>query len=76
MEIFVDKIENNIAELHFGNEEVIHIDIKSLPKGLKEGDYLTIKFNLNNLKRNEVENSVEKLINELSNNSEGGDFEI
>lgn len=76
MEIFVDKIENNIAELHFENEEIIHIDINSLPKGLKEGDYLTIKFNLNNLKRNEVENSVEKLINELSNNSEGGDFEI
>ncbi len=76
MEIFVDKIENSIAELHFENEEVLHINVNSLPKGLKEGDYLTIEFNLNNLKRNEVENSVEKLINELSDNSGGGDFEI
>ncbi len=76
MEVFVDKIENNIAELHFDNEEVVHININNLPQNLKEGDYLTIKFILNNLKRNEVENNVEKLIKELSDNSEGGDFEI
>ena len=76
MEVFIDKIENKIAELHFDDEQIVYMKLKYLPKGIKEGDYLDINFILNKSKRKEVENSVKELINELSSSSDGGDFEI
>jgi len=76
MNVFIDKIENNIAELHFENDQLLYIDTKNLPEGIKEGSFLNIKFTLNNTKSNEVENNIKELINELSDGSQGGDFEI
>ena len=75
MDVFIDKIENNIAELHFDDDQVLFINVNTLPKEAKEGSYLDIKFFLNNNTKNEVENNVKELINELSDDS-GGDFEI
>ena len=76
MEVFIDKIENNIAELHFDENQVLFIDIKKLPNNIKEGSYLTIEFFLNNKRTEDVKNNVKELINELSINSDGGDFEL
>jgi len=76
LEAFIDKIENNIAELHFDENQILFVDIKNLPKGIKEGSYLRTEFFLNNKRTEEVKNNVEELISELSINSDGGDFEL
>jgi hypothetical protein len=76
MEIFIDKIEDKIAELHLEDEQILYINIKDLPLGIKEGDYLDLEFILNNNKKEDVKKKIDKLIDELSSNSEGGDFEI
>lgn len=64
---FIDKIENNVAELDLDNEQVVFIDLKYLPKDIKEGSYLSIEFILNKNKTKEIKNNVKNLIQELSN---------
>jgi len=75
LDFFVDKIENNIAELHLEDNQIIFISTNNLPENIKEGDYLNIKFSLNNNLKEDVKNNVKELFDELSDNS-GGDFEL
>jgi len=66
LNVFVDKIENDIAEIHFHDKQVIYINTKNLPKGAKEGDYFDVKFILNRNKTKGTKVTVKKLIEELS----------
>jgi len=66
LKAFIDKIENNIAEIHFYNSQTIYINIKFLPPGIKEGIHLDIKFILNQSNTKEIKKSTKDLINELS----------
>jgi len=65
---FVDKIENNVAELDLENEQVVFIDLKYLPKDIKEGSYLSIEFIKDKNKTKQIKENVKDLIQELSNN--------
>ena len=66
---FVDKVENNIAELDLDNEQVVFIDLKHLPRDLKEGSYLSIEFVVDKDKTKQIKENVKDLIDELSNSN-------
>jgi hypothetical protein len=46
MRAYVDKIEGTKVELRLGDDEGVKLVLpkKELPKGLKEGDVLTLRF--------------------------------
>lgn len=66
---FIDKIENNVAELDLDNEQVVFIDLKYLPEDIKEGSYLSIEFIINKNKTKQIKENVKDLIDELSNSN-------
>jgi len=63
---FIDKIENNIAEIHFNDNQVIYVNIKCFPEGIKEGDHLEVKFILDKTKTKTTKKKIDKLLKELS----------
>lgn len=48
MRAYVDKVEGTKVELRLGDDEGVKLVLpkKELPKGLKEGDVLTLRFTL------------------------------
>ncbi len=68
MKYAIDKIENNIAVLeNIKTKEKIEINIKDLPKGIKEGSILSLENNLYKLDKS-AEEKRRKLITEKFNN--------
>jgi len=73
--VFIDKIEENKAELHFDDGQMIIIDVKFLPKEIKEGNYLNVDFFLNKTKEDDVKENVAELISSLTSDR-GEDFDL
>ena len=66
MKAVVDRIENRIAVVLFGNEETaVNIPLALLPEGTKEGSFLQIDMNLDpdgeEAQREKISNLLDKL---------------
>lgn len=66
----VDQIESGIARVELEWREIVHIPVKYLPKGTREGNVLDIIFRLNPAKEKEKREEVRNLQEELLRRSE------
>lgn len=68
MEVIVDRFEGDYAVCEKPNREMMDIHKEKLPKGVREGDVLTIsgdKITINPEKRKAREERIQKLMNDL-----------
>jgi Protein of unknown function (DUF3006) len=64
----LDRIEGDIAVILAGEDEgKLEISKNLLPEGYKEGDIMTIKFDIKDKKTKDKKEEIEKLINKLAN---------
>lgn len=57
----VDRIENDKAVLECENDECVTLEVKSLPKNIKEGDVLCFEENSYFLDKEETEKRRQKI---------------
>ncbi|MGI6538242.1 MAG: DUF3006 domain-containing protein [Caldicoprobacterales bacterium] len=72
MKAVIDRIENNIAVVLLGDEEIpVNIPLALLPEGAKEGSFLTVDFKLDPegeaRQRKKISNLLERLSNKKNN---------
>lgn len=68
MEVIVDRFEGDYAVCEKTNQEMMDIHKGKLPKGVREGDVLTISgdnITINPEKRKAREERIQKLMNDL-----------
>lgn len=63
MKWIIDRIENNIAVCELENGEMLDVKISALPKGIKEGDVITLS--VDETETNERKERIDKLMNSL-----------
>mgnify|MGYP000767508142 FL=1 len=63
MKWIIDRIENNIAVCELENGEMLDVKISALPKGIKEGDVITLS--VDKIETNERKERIDKLMNSL-----------
>ncbi len=63
MKWIIDRIENNIAVCELENGEMLDVKISALPKGIKEGDVITLS--VDKTETNERKERIDKLMNSL-----------
>ena len=72
---FVDSISSDKANLLLEDKPYI-FDLKYLPDNIKEGDYLDFEIKLNKSEKESVKNSVKGLLEDLTKQTKGEDFDI
>ncbi len=64
----IDRIEGNIAIVLMGDDEIqVDIPKTSLPKGCKEGDWLTVSFELDPKETSDRKERISQLLSKLKN---------
>lgn len=68
MKAVVDRIEEQIAVVLFGDEEIkVNIPLELLPEGTREGSHLSITFELDAAGEASKREKISNLLNKLSN---------
>lgn len=68
MEGIVDRIENDIAIILFGDKEIkVDIPLEILPKGIREGNVINAKFEIDEDKEEKQVKKMESLLEKIKN---------
>jgi hypothetical protein len=74
MKLVVDRIEEGLAVCYPYGDNSIRFDIptKYLPSGLREGDHLTVTFEIDRQSTERERRRAEELVKELTRNQDPG----